>query len=116
VTEFGFLWLFRNTGFMLLVPLSVVAFGLLYAVFAIWFGLIWLDGVQPPVFGWLLYPIELILNRLAFPHVMTPVHGNGTALCFLMVVAAFVYVAYRLGRFSFRVGRALMNYVPGSRS
>jgi hypothetical protein len=109
------MWLFRDTGFIFLVPLSVVAFGLLYAVFVGWFGLIWLDGVQPPVFGWLLYPVELILNTLAFPYVMTRVHGNGAALFFLMVVAGFVYVAYRLGRFAFRVGRALMNYVAGSR-
>jgi hypothetical protein len=108
------MWLFRNTGFILLVPLSVVAFGLLYAVFVVWFGLIWLDGVQPPVFGWLLYPIELVLNGLAFPHVTTRVHGNGAALFFLMSVGGFVYVAYRLARFAFRVGRAFMNYVAGS--
>jgi hypothetical protein len=31
--------LFRNTGFILIVPLSVVAFGLLFAVFVVWFGL-----------------------------------------------------------------------------
>jgi hypothetical protein len=109
------MWLFRNTGFVLLVPLGVVVFGLLYAVFVVWFGLIWLDGAQPPVFGWLLYPIELILNGLAFPHVMTGVHGNGTALFFLMAVGGFVYATYRLGRFAFRVGRVFMNYVPGSR-
>ena len=109
------MWLFRNTGFILLVPLSVVAFGLLYAVFVVWFGLIWLDGVQPPVFGWLLYPIELILNGLAFPRAVTRVRGNGAALFFLMGVGGFVYVAYRLGRFAFRVGRAFVNYVAGSR-
>lgn len=109
------MWLFRNTGFILLVPLSVVVFGLLYAVFLVWFGLTWLDGVQPPVFGWLLYPIELILNGLAFRHVMTRVHGNGTALFFLMGVGGLVYVVYRLARFAFRVGRAFMNYVAGSR-
>jgi hypothetical protein len=108
------MWLFRKTGFILLVPLSVVVFGLLYAVFVVWFGLIWLDGVQPPVFGWLLYPIELILNGLAFPHVMTRVHGNGVALFFLMGVSGFVYVTYRLGRFALRVGCAFMNYVVGS--
>jgi hypothetical protein len=107
------MWLFRNTGFILLVPLSVVVFGLLYAVFVVWFGLIWLDGVQPPVFGWLLYPIELILNGLAFPHVTTRVHGNGAALFFLICVGGFVYVIYRLGRFAFRVGCAFMNYVAG---
>jgi len=109
------MWLFRNIGFILLVPLSVVAFGLLYAVFVVWFGLIWLDRVQPPVFGWLLYPIELILNRLAFPHVMTRVHGNGTALFFLMSIGGFVYVTSRLVRIAFRVGRALMSDVAGSR-
>ena len=109
------MWLFRNTGFIFLVPLSVVAFGLLYAVFVVWFGLIWLDGVQPPVFGWLLYPIELILNRITFPHVITRVHENGTALFFLMVVGGVLYVTWRLGRFAFRVGRAFMNYVAGSR-
>jgi hypothetical protein len=109
------MWLFRNTGSIVLVPLSVVAFGLLYAVFVVWFGFIWLDRVQPPVFGWLLYPIELILNGLAFPHVMTRVRGNGTALFFLMAVGGFVYVTYRLGRFAFRVGRAFMNHVAGWR-
>jgi len=109
------MWLFRNTGFILLVPLGVAAFGLLYAVFVVWFGLVWLDGVQPPVFGWLLYPIELILNALAFPHVLTRVHGNGTALFFLMSLGGVVYVVYRLGRFAFRVGRGLMDYVAGSR-
>jgi hypothetical protein len=81
------MWLFRNTGFIFLVPLSVAAFGLLYAVFVVWFGLLWLDGVQPPVLGWLLHPVELILNRLAFPHVVTRVHGNGAALFFSWVSA-----------------------------
>jgi hypothetical protein len=46
---------------------------------------------------------------------MTRVHGNGTALFFLMGVGGFVYVAYRLGRFAFRVGRVVMNYVAESR-
>ncbi len=109
------MWLFRNTGFILLVPLSVAVFGLLVAVFVVWFGLIWLDGVQPTVFGWLLYPIELILNGLAFPHVTTRVHGTGTALFFLMGVGGFVYVTYRLGRVALRAGCAFMNYVAGSR-
>ena len=62
-----------------------------------------------------LYPIELILNGLAFPHVMTRVHGNGVALFFLMGVSGFVYVTYRLARFAFRVGCAFVNYVAGSR-
>jgi hypothetical protein len=107
------MWLFRN--FILLVPLHVVVFGLLYAVLVVSLGLTWLNGVQPPVFGWLLYPIELILNRITFPHVITRVHENGTALFFLMVVGGVVYLTCRLGRFAFRVGRAFMNYVAGSR-
>jgi len=46
---------------------------------------------------------------------MARVHGNGTALFFLMGVGGFVYVAYRLGRFAFRVGCAFRNFVAGSR-
>jgi hypothetical protein len=98
------MWFFRN--FILLVPLHVVVFGLLYAVMVVWFGLAWLDGVQPPVFGWLLYPIELILNAIFFPGVPTHVRDNGSALIVLVVTLALFYVAYRLVRgaiFLFRV-------------
>jgi hypothetical protein len=78
-------------------PLAI-AMGLVYIVIAIGVLLAWLDSVQPPIVGWLLYPIELVLNAIFFPHASTVVHGNGTAIYILSGFAVVLYIPYRLCR------------------
>ena len=89
--------LFRNTGFIFLIPIHWAVFGLLYLTLVIGLVFAGLDGVGPPIFGWILYPIEFIANTFVFPRAVTQVHGNGTALFFLSLLAALAYVVYRLG-------------------
>jgi hypothetical protein len=91
--------LFRNTGFIFLIPIHWAVFGLLYLT----------------VFGWILYPIEFIANTFVFPRAVTQVHGNGTALLFLSLLAALAYVLYRLVIGARRFGRAAIHHVAGPR-
>ena len=88
--------LFRNTGAMILIPIHWVVFGLLYLVIVVGLVLAGLDSVGPPVLGWILYPIERLANALVFPRAVTQVHGNGTALLFLSLLAALVYAVFRV--------------------
>jgi hypothetical protein len=74
-----------------------------------------LDGVEPPIFGWILYPIEFIANTFVFPRAVTQVHGNGTALLFLSLLAALANVVYRLVIGARRFGRAAIHHVAGPR-
>jgi hypothetical protein len=107
--------LFRNTGFIFLIPIHWAVFGLLY--FTVVIGLVFagLDGVGPPIFGWILYPIEFIANTFVFPRAVTQVHGNGTALLFLSLLAALANVVYRLVIGARRFGRAANHHVAGPR-
>ena len=108
--------LLRNAGFIVLIPIRWTVFGLLYLTVVI--GLIFaaLDGVEPPILGWILYPVEFIANTVVFPRAVTPVRGNGTALFFLSLLAALAYVARRLVIGARRFGRAAIRDVGGPRS
>jgi hypothetical protein len=46
---------------------------------------------------------------------VTQVHGNGTALLFLSLLAALAYVVYRLVIGTRRFGRAAIHHVSGPR-
>jgi hypothetical protein len=105
----------RNTGFIFLIPIHWAVFGLLYLAIVIGLVFAGLDGVEPPIFGWILYPIELIANTLVFPQAVTQVHGNGTALFFLSLLAALAYVVYRVVIGAHRFGRAAIHHVAGPR-
>jgi hypothetical protein len=50
-----------------------------------------------------------------FPRAVTQVHGNGTALLFLSLLAALAYVLYRLVIGARRFGRAAIHHVAGPR-
>src|SRR5579871_2933791 len=88
--------LFRNNGAMILIPTHWVVFGLLYLVIGIGLVLAGFDSVGPPILGWILYPIERLANALVFPRAVTQIHGNGTALLFLSLLAALTYALYRI--------------------
>jgi hypothetical protein len=107
--------LFRNAGFIFLIPIHWGVFGLLYLAVVIGLVFAGLDGVEPPIFGWILYPIEFIANTFVFPRAETQVHGNGTALFFLSLLAALANVVYRLVIGARRFGRVAVQDVAGSR-
>jgi hypothetical protein len=107
--------LFCNAGVIFLVPIHWAVFGLLYLAVVIGLLFAGLDGVEPPIFGWILYPIEFIANTFVFPRSVTQVHGNGTALLFLSLLAALANVVYRLVIGARRFGRAAIHHVAGPR-
>jgi hypothetical protein len=97
--------LFRNTGAGFLIPIHWAVFGLLYFAIVIGLLLAGLDSIGPPILGWLLYPFESLANALVFPRVVTQVHGNGTALLFLSLLAGLAYATYRIAVGVRRLGR-----------
>jgi hypothetical protein len=107
--------LFRNAGFIFLIPIHWAVFGLLYLAVVIGLVFAALDGVEPPIFGWILYPIEFTANALVFPRAVTHVHGNGTALFSLSLLAAPGYVVCRLMIGALGFGRAAIHHVAGPR-
>jgi hypothetical protein len=101
--------LFRNTGIVFLVPIHWAVFGLLYFMIVIGLMLAGLDSIGPPILGWILYPIEHAANALVFSRAVTQIHGNGTALLFLSLLAGLAYVAYRIAIGVRRLGRAAVD-------
>ena len=106
---------FRNAGIVFLIPIHWAVFGLLYLAIVIGLVLAGLDSIGPPVLGWILYPIESLANALVFPHAMTQVHGTGTALLFLSLLAGLAYAAYRIAIGARRLGRAAIDHAEGPR-
>jgi hypothetical protein len=102
--------LFRNTGAGFLIPIHWAVFGLLYFAIVIGLLLAGLDSISPPILGWILYPIESLANALVFPRAVTQVHGNGTALLFLSLLAGLTYAAYRIAIGAGRLGRAAVDH------
>jgi hypothetical protein len=98
--------LFRNASIVFLVPIHWAVFGLLYLVIVLGLVLAGLDSIGPPVLGWTLYPIEHTANALVFARAVTQVHGNGTALLFLSLLAGLAYATYRIAVGIRRLGRA----------
>ena len=88
--------LFRNTGAVFFIPIHWAVFGLLYCAIVIALLLAGLDSIGPPILGWILYPIERLANALVFPRAVTNIHGNGTALLFLSLLAGLGYALYRI--------------------
>jgi hypothetical protein len=102
--------LFRNTRAVFLIPIHWAVFGLLYLAIVIGLMLAGLDSIGPPVLGWILYPIESLANAFVFPRTVTHVHGNGTALLFLSLLAGLAYAAYRIAIGARRFGRTGINH------
>jgi len=56
------------------------------------------DATSPQVLGWILFPIEFVLNAIFFPHAQTHVRGNGTALFVLVPTLLALYIVFLLIR------------------
>ena len=102
--------LFRNTRAGFLIPIHWAVFGVLYFAIVVGLLLAGLDSIGPPVLGWTLYPIEHAANALVFPRAVTQVHGNGTALLFLSLLAGLACAAYRIAIGAGRLGRAAVDH------
>jgi hypothetical protein len=90
----------RSGGFGWAISFSplMLVFGGLYAFILLAFGLVALNALQPPVVGWILYPLERILNALFFPLAPTHVRPNGDALGVLLMTIAVLYFPVRIAR------------------
>lgn len=69
----------------------------------------WLDAQPLQVVGWVLFPIEYLLNAVFFPEVQTPLRSNAVALFIALPTFALLYAVYRLSK-------ALLSLVKRSRS
>ncbi|MGB5086702.1 MAG: hypothetical protein WBO09_19385 [Methylocystis silviterrae] len=69
----------------------------------------WLDAQPLQVVGWILFPIEYLLNAVFFPEVQTPLRSNAVALFIALPTFALLYAVYRLSK-------ALFSLVKRSRS
>ena len=71
--------------------------------------LAWLDAQPLQVVGWILFPIELLLNAVFFPGVHTPLRSNAVALFVALPTFALLCAVYRLSK-------ALFSLINRSRS
>ena len=72
--------------------------GLYPAVLSVW-GIVafvvivdWLDTAPVQIVGYVLYPLEYVINAALFPHAVTQLHGNATALLILIPTLAMMFV------------------------
>ena len=72
--------------------------GLYPAVLSVW-GIVtfvviveWLDTAPVQIVGYVLYPLEYLINGALFPHAVTQLHGNATALLILIPTLAMMFV------------------------
>jgi len=94
------IWVFG----VLISPFWIAMAGI-YALILIGVIFEWLDRLQPPVVGWLFYPVNRLINAVFFPNATqpVPVYGNGTAIFMFVGTGLFVYVPYRILRGSIAI-------------
>jgi hypothetical protein len=95
--------------------------GLYPAVLSVW-GIVafvvivdWLDTALVQVFGYVLYPLEYVINAALFPHAVTQLHGNATALLILIPTLAMMFVGVTAVRRLAEVGRGALQYFRWTR-
>ena len=88
---------------------SLLGISLTLAVAAAIAAVAWLDAQPLQVVGWILFPIEYLLNAVFFPEVQTPLRSNAVALFIALPTFALLYAVYRLSK-------ALFSLVKRSRS
>jgi len=95
--------------------------GLYPAVLSVW-GIVafvvivdWLDTSAVQVFGYVLYPLEYVINGALFPHAVTQLHGNATALLILIPTLAMMFVGVAAIRGLVKVGRRALQFLRRTR-
>ena len=72
----------------------------------------WLDAQPPQVVGWILFPIEFLLNTVFFPEVQTPLRSNAVALFVALPTFALFYAVYRLSKAMFSLFKRFRSERP----
>lgn len=72
----------------------------------------WLDEQPLQIFGWILFPIEFLLNAAFFPEAETRVRKNGAALLEALPILLLSYVLYRLAKGALSVLRRVLPKRP----
>jgi hypothetical protein len=65
----------------------------------------WLDTASLQIVGYVLYPLEYVINAALFPHAVTQIHGNATALLILIPTLAMMFLGVTVNRGLVKVGR-----------
>ena len=65
----------------------------------------WLDTASLQIVGYVLYPLEYVINAALFPHAVTQLHGNATALLILIPTLAMMFLGVTVIRGLVKVGR-----------
>jgi len=95
--------------------------GLYPAVLSVW-GIVafvvivdWLDTSAVQIFGYVLYPLEYVINSVLFPHAVTQLHGNATALLILIPTLAIFFVGVTAIRHVAQGGRGALQFLRRTR-
>ncbi len=97
------------------------SFGLYPAVVLVW-GIVtfvvivdWLDTAPVQIVGYVLYPLEYVINGALFPHAVTQLHGNATALLILIPTLAMMFVGATAIRRLAEGGRGALQFLRRTR-
>jgi hypothetical protein len=95
--------------------------GLYAAILLVW-GIVtfvvivdWLDTAPVQIVGYVLYPLEYVINAALFPHAPTQLHGNATALLILIPTLAMMFAGVTAIRRLVEVGRRALQFLRRTR-
>ena len=74
-----------------------------------------LDTASLQIVGYVLYPLEYVINAALFPHAVTQLHGNATALLILIPTLAMMFVGVTAIRGLVEVGRRALQFLRRTR-
>jgi hypothetical protein len=97
----------RGGGSSGLYPLVLSVWGIVaFVVFVDW-----LDIASLQIVGYVLYPLEYVINAALFPHAETQLHGNATALLILIPTLAMMFIGVTAIRGLVKVGRKALQFL-----
>ena len=74
-----------------------------------------LDTASLQIVGYVLYPLEYVINAALFPHAVTQLHGNATALLILIPTLAMMFVGVSAIRRLAEGGRRALQFLCRTR-
>jgi hypothetical protein len=74
-----------------------------------------LDTASLQIVGYVLYPLEYVINAALFPHAVTQLHGNATALLILIPTLAIMFVGVSAIRRLAEGGRRALQFLCRTR-
>jgi hypothetical protein len=74
-----------------------------------------LDTASLQIVGYVLYPLEYVINAALFPHAVTQLHGNATALLILIPTLAMFFVGVAAIRHVAEGGRRALQFLRRTR-